>query len=69
MRLILAALLGWLASRLVKKVRERRRHHKLVRQLKDLGVYGGTVRVKSTQRRKTGIQECSAQPDGPVPFG
>ena len=38
MRLIWAALLGWLASRLVKKVRERRRHHKLVRQLKDLGV-------------------------------
>ena len=69
MHLILAALMGWLALRLINWGRERRRHRKLVRQLKDLGVYGGTVRVKSTQKRATGPRECSAQPDGPTPFG
>lgn len=69
MRLLLVALFGWLALRLWEKVREQRRHRKLVRQLKDLGVYGGTVRVKSSQKRTTSPQECSVQPDGPVPFG
>lgn len=69
MRLLVMAFFVWLASRLVKKARDQRRHHKLVRQLKDLGVYGGTVRVKSTGKRASSIRELSQQADGPVPFG
>lgn len=69
MRLLVMAFFVWLASRLVKKARDQRRHHKLVRQLKDLGVYGGTVRVKSSKKRASSIRELSQQADGPVPFG
>ena len=69
MRLLVMVLWGWLGSGLVKKVREQRRHRKLVRQLKDLGVYGGTVRVKSAPKRASPGREAPQTPDGPVPFG
>lgn len=69
MRLLLVALFGWLALQLWEKVREQRRHRKLVRQLKDLGVYGGTVRVKGTEKQTSPGRELSQTPDGPVPFG
>lgn len=70
MRILLMLLLFWLARCLVQKVRAWRQHRKLVRQLKDLGVYGGTVRVKGTENRPTKpLPTLSQEPDGPVPFG
>ena len=69
MRVLLIILLAWLARRLAKKVRARRAHRKLVRQLKDLGVYGGTMCVKNTEAPPAPSPALSAKPDGPVPFG
>lgn len=69
MRILLIVLLAWLARRLAKKVRARRAHRKLVRQLKDLGVYGGTMCVKNTGSPAAPPPALSAKPGSPVPFG
>lgn len=69
MRILLIFFLVYLAGQLVKKVRAQRQHRKLVRQLKDLGVYGGTIRVKTVGKQPQAHQTLSRKPDGPIPFG
>lgn len=71
MRILLVLLLFRPARRLAEKVRAWRRHRKLVRQLRDLGVYGGTITAdrSKSDRPAPPVPAPCREPDGPVPFG
>ena len=71
MRILLVLLLFRPARRLAEKVRAWRRHRKLVRQLRDLGVYGGTITAdrSKSDRPAPPVPAPCREPGGPVPFG
>ncbi|SFP29434.1 hypothetical protein SAMN05216343_105133 [Oscillibacter sp. PC13] len=60
---------GWLLSKAVERLQAWRRHRKLVRQLKALGAYGGTIRLENGETAPEEEAKLSAEPDSPVPFG
>ena len=69
MRILLIFALVWLVKKAVEKLRGWLRHRKLVRQLKELGAYGGTVKIKRRSPRPQAGAQLSVEPDGPLPFG
>ena len=69
MRILFVVALGWLLSKLWQRLQAWRDHRKLVGQLKELGVYGGTVDTGKVRKKPAEPKEISTEPDGPVPFG
>ena len=69
MRILFFVALGWLLSKLWQRLQAWRDHRKLVGQLKELGVYGGTVDTGKVRKKPAEPKEISTEPDGPVPFG
>ena len=69
MRILFFVALGWLRSKLWQRLQAWRDHRKLVGQLKELGVYGGTVDTGKVRKKPAEPKEISTEPDGPVPFG
>ena len=69
MRVLLLVFLGWLLGKLWQRFQAWRSHRKPVGQLKELGVYGGTVDTRKIPRKPVESIEISTEPDGPAPFG
>ena len=69
MRVLLLVFLGWLLGKLWQRFQAWRSHRKPVGQLKELGVYGGTVDTRKIPRKPVASIEISTEPDGPAPFG
>lgn len=69
MRILFFIALGWLLGKLWQRLRTWRNHRKLVGQLKELGVYGGTVDAGKARKKSTEPVEIFTEPDRPVPFG